>query len=1355
MAVTLKNSGRLVATTANTPFNNGKFTLSFYFRVNSSVTGLHYLLRVGETWLAGLMAANGVFALRVYTANSLNLNGAVGVSAVMPNLRRDVVYHAVLVYDPDDPSRRFLAVNTDKTPLSTSGPPLVVFNGVRYGDGSTDDVTIQDAFFLQGHAASDSEIATLAGDLAATPAFVASALVPGSLSFYHTLAGDVAAEVSAGAPGISWAGPPAFNALPSPRLAGGIVAYAEPMASDATLTVKRAFIGPSGKTLTLAVGPPSGDVLLAPRVGSLNAFPSIRVDGGPPIALPTAGAYVATNADALFFPLPSGMVVSEGQSVVLDAPANWFPAAASMVPAISGHPVANYVGKSIAAGLWPDAKPIRVGTQNEGIGRTMAVRPHANVAKLLTRTGMERWPDGTFRGQITGVLVNNGSGNSLDIPGYAGRSGLWLVRWDDHDPAKPVDVSLSDHGSAMRELVAYRNDGDAQGRGKVRVYDLDMARRWNYTLSSPIDAAATSIPYSTVDEIASFQVSRVPIITIGDETILVGTRDFATKRFTGCTRGWNGTTAKSHAAGRPFTVHWGAKYATINISITSADPANTHYANLEVYEVDPSELPELQPGEKFEYPARDPLEISGRFKKFVKDGVGVLRYMSETPGMAADTEHPEQYVRPEDPHYSGATFIRKYHFREVRPFNPAETPYFYTPTPWPATERYTTTLGSPITTAPPPGTVETISLPNGRADGVIKGQSLFVGDEVMRVLEVPLSGGAYKVKRGEVGTATSTHPAGEIEVGYRIPITSAAQYITPAARHYYTAIIDENLSSPVEFGNINYSKWAGSDDANLTARLALTLTAPLNATSRDVFAAPADPNDWDLVARNLRLVIGAETLVVTAVDRPAGKITVASRPSGAASYPAGTGLRTKAAGLLLRSPDGTKKSYNNLFHTSTIILATGVDRAVMVTSDESTGLGGASTAALPQFFDAPNTCNQPEEFPHANHPYEFTARETAESPGAWHWLNVPWRGPDAAVYEAAKAVRDNLPPGRPVVFELGNELWNSRFHAYAGMYTIGGACRIPNVKDMYILRTQSAFEVARRCFAEVGREDEILMSICWQTSNDVLADCRRLGVEPDVVAHAPYIMPKFEWAAYTAAFDAVDDDQACDLFTFYLFHINEPGTLRGVGAITKASREAHEKATGKRPIYATYEGGLEQVVGLPSGATSADPRARRTRDIIHRPAFYFTELDSYAAMREVVGVDVYTQLALGGAVGTKFWTMLWGPGQEPGRGDGRGGGVDNSAYSFSNPTDLLAGGGDGVRESLRLQAWLDYQAAWRTTTPPGPDPVDPNPDDTDPTPDPDPDPDPGSDPDPGQEPPLTFARKPLPLVYRRFRPRFG
>src|SRR5690606_25851647 len=121
---------------------------------------------------------------------------------------------------------------------------------------------------------------------------------------------------------------------------------------------------------------------------------SVRIDDGPPILLPTTaagGAYLHPAADAIFLALPPGVSVAPGQSVTLDAPADWADVDLVRTPALSGLAVANYAGRPISEGLWPDAKPIRVGT-NAGWGACGYYPTQHFVRNLALHFGDEKMP---------------------------------------------------------------------------------------------------------------------------------------------------------------------------------------------------------------------------------------------------------------------------------------------------------------------------------------------------------------------------------------------------------------------------------------------------------------------------------------------------------------------------------------------------------------------------------------------------------------------------------------------------------------------------------------------------------------------------------------------------------------------------------------------------------------------------------------------------------------------------------------------------------------------------------------------------------------------------------------------------
>ncbi|OJW18811.1 MAG: hypothetical protein BGO49_17460 [Planctomycetales bacterium 71-10] len=1344
MAVTFKNSGKINAKTFNIPFIGARVTMSAYVRLNSLPTsGMQTLFVRGQCRFTAIGPAGG----STYTFNAQCMSAA-GTTRTHSRAGAAVggVYHLALVYDKDDASRRFVAVNGAKVPWAADlSGPLGTISWLGYG-GSDSDFTIQRAFFLDGYAATDADVSALAGDADAAPAvFAAAAATPGVLAMYHSLEGAVGADVRANEPGVSWGGDPNYG-IPEPTRAtsGDVVRYSEPMACKGALAVERAYVGSAGKTVTVILTDGEGRARVAPQGDATAAAPSIRIDGGPPIALPTtasAGAYVQPTADALFFPMPAGVSVSPGQAVLLDAPAGWISPQIGFAPAIFGLAVDNFAGMPISDGLWPGAPPARVGTNAAITSATEYTPVVMNRNRALNfRMGMNAkyWPDGTFKGPIVNaILAQSGGYNRVDPEGIAGKEGLWAIGWSDYDHANPVTMVVGGDGvgSVVKEVRDYRNDGDAEGRGKVRVYDVRFGATTAYTLREAVDATATTI--RLVEPIVGSL--NESYLVVDGEQILVGSYDAVARTCAGCTRGWNGTVAAAHAAGAAITARRRARYGNLYVTMTCPDAPNLHYADFVAYQ--PGSWPEPTKPGPVTLPPRDDLALDEAMEGFLSPGCGGFRHMDGTPAQGFDVAEPEQMAKPGAPHYANPGYVDRLHFASVGPFDPAASPYFYTPTPWPASETYTATLAAAIATAPPPGTVETIAIADGRRMPVMLGQLLFDGGEIMRVVGVPREGDEYRVERGSRNTPTATHAAGPIVVGYRIPITQASQYIpVDPATHRYEAVFDQDLSTPLTFGrnlaNGGYSDWGGTDDANIAARRTLTLTAPLAATALDVYATPAAESDWDFIATNINLAIGSEVLVVAAVDRAAGKITVKSRPAGAAAYPAGATARTRSSGVLLQGPDGTKRGYNRLYNAKNAILPTAIDRALVFVGDDGLGLGGSGTPAVLQPFDAPDAGTKEFVSPYAVFPYAETARQTATAPLAWHWLCVPGRSTDAAVYEAARQVRDHLPAGRKVIFELGNEIWNWRFPNTQVYEIVSHAVGLANHRELYILRSRAAFEVARACFAEVGRQGELVHVVCSQTGVDILADCRRLGVEPDAAAIAPYIItPKT--AACGAAFTAVDDDQACDLYTFLTYYDGSILQYRQMMASMDRMLASHEAATGRRPLKFCYEGGLEAIV-LPGTPGFSDPLGRRRRDIPYNPNFYFTERDYYGAMRSIGGVDLYMQYEIASTSpytdyddSLYLWGLLRGPAQKAGYGDGRDGGVDNRRYRYAAPEDLTKTG-DVYCESVRMQAWLDHQRRW-VAAQAGNQP----------------------DPEPGTGTPAISFAKPGRLVISRFRPRFG
>lgn len=101
---------------------------------------------------------------------------------------------------------------------------------------------------------------------------------------------------------------------------------------------------------------------------------------------------------------------------------------------------------------------------------------------------------------------------------------------------------------------------------------------------------------------------------------------------------------------------------------------------------------------------------------------------------------------------------------QARPLDPAVSPYIYSAQ---VGSKFAATLGSPINTTPPAGTIETITVSDAATAPVFAGLRLFIDGEILRVMDV--SGTTVTVERGSESSTVAAHPAGPIQVGYRIP----------------------------------------------------------------------------------------------------------------------------------------------------------------------------------------------------------------------------------------------------------------------------------------------------------------------------------------------------------------------------------------------------------------------------------------------------------------------------------------------------------------------------------------------------------------------------------------------------------
>lgn len=218
-------------------------------------------------------------------------------------------------------------------------------------------------------------------------------------------------------------------------------------------------------------------------------------------------------------------------------------------------------------------------------------------------------------------------------------------------------------------------------------------------------------------------------------------------------------------------------------------------------------------------------------------------------------------------------------------------------------------------------------------------------------------------------------------------------------------------------------------------------------------------------------------------------------------------------------------------------------------------------------------------------PYAAAAKIVAAMPGAAFHCNLPAGLSDAAADWIAAQVRDNLPAGREVWLELGNEIWNGQVGPAISQFF----CVLSNVLglgtgldayDSYVWRAAQLRDRFKAVFgARAGEVKLLIGSFIWDagTSSTPLARARSLGAKIDAVAIAPYVDPDASRASILA-YNQADIDQAVDLWIHDLWCKQSNGYPAAINAHV-ANINAHNAATGDGCRLYAYEGGYQ--TGIP------------------------------------------------------------------------------------------------------------------------------------------------------------------------------
>jgi hypothetical protein len=209
-----------------------------------------------------------------------------------------------------------------------------------------------------------------------------------------------------------------------------------------------------------------------------------------------------------------------------------------------------------------------------------------------------------------------------------------------------------------------------------------------------------------------------------------------------------------------------------DVSVSCADPAYAgapNYKNLWI--VQPGDW-DLTDGQVV-LDRSDPLALSRQFVKRIGNGVRVIRWLGTSACAAAGNSlpYPELLTNPTDENWAELSYIgQQIGYTSVSPVDVNRTPWIYSPAFAAQGQTYTAALGADVTTAPPPGTQETWSIPDGAAAPLMAGLVMRIDSEVVRVISG--SGTSWVVNRGSNGTTPATHQAGPLTISGRLPITN-------------------------------------------------------------------------------------------------------------------------------------------------------------------------------------------------------------------------------------------------------------------------------------------------------------------------------------------------------------------------------------------------------------------------------------------------------------------------------------------------------------------------------------------------------------------------------------------------------
>ncbi|WP_165068400.1 hypothetical protein [Paludisphaera rhizosphaerae] len=1243
--------------------------------------------------------------------NQTDVEAGAWTQAEVQGFPQGVPVQVTLTYSATDPTRRFLDINghRDHGDWATTLAGFVRLDqGWTIGtDGSgSSKVSIQNLLFIN-KAMTDEEIEGYRSDPEGTLAALTA-----TVKRFYSFDGTVGTAVATGDAGISIDGDPDHSFIAVPAV-GSTMQYVEPIQARRA-SVDQAYITTSGDALIISlVKPGSIDDLAVVDASHLAQMicPTISINGGPSIVLDgpdSPRTYHYGPHGAFFWLLPVGVGPLTNSDVVhINAPRDWVGSEVGGTDGMTNRVVDMRVGK-------PSSKPsdglMKVGGQCTTYASSIwsGNKVMANVAKLIENRG-DKWEDGTMKGAFGQRVFWYPGETYFDSYGWDPTPyyGKWLLMWEDYGNGYSPFVDMYVKSELPTVYVDQLDDYSSDVDGKhVRVLEVSK-NVWNLTLAASIDASTTSIPLVAAPGYAWQGFPDAPyfiVLTIGTEKIKATGYDSSTMTFTGCQRGWDGTTAAAHANGNSLTAFHTNN--TFGLWIWTDHDETHRYKNLQLYA--PGNWDEPAEAGSVSYTPEDHYKIDKYFyDNFISQGMGPHRVMECAGGMFDDRSEMDDVATASAPMWNFNEKHQKLVFDHVVAFNPANR-YFYFNGEASHLETYSATLVDAIdATTTTVRLTRTTSEPDSR---IPYGQAVFIGSERMQVVGLPAVGDDhYTVWRGRMGTTAASHAAGSTAtVGWRKAITDVSQYgPNPASNngHYYKyaeILVDESLSlTPMRNGlfmqggpNVNNA------DMMLTARRTFTLAAALSGTDLTMTITPADPGDWAWIKPYgyIWLDSSSEAMTVTAVDSSTGVITLESRRSDTpATGSIGDTGRFTAPGPLWSSEDDSIQYYQGLYNYGPPLMQTGAASAVyMITGALSLGADVPMRVKTTQYFNKdvaykPRTDDHLQEYsPWNSIPYDFhahmclAARNAAGQGSGDAWICVSYGASDDMMYEIAKIYRDILPAGCKLYMEYGNEVWNFyinglKTYANANAWATGivdGAI----TAYYHFLRSCKMIEIGRACFAEVGRAPDFQGTIAWQIGgmtgiSDSLIQLQSLGFtipQVDAVADAPYtVIASTTAEAYKATFDLSTNEQAVDLMQFDFEFGPDYSEYQGTA---KDARDAIEAHFGWRPAHVCYEGGPGNMApavpeSYPNYMNVRQDDFLRTLDLISHPNFRHWMRSFYDVIRRRSDAEAISIFCFGRPPGQNnnylfqlLWGIIWHDRHKAGRGDGTDGLNDNRLH---------------------------------------------------------------------------------------------